>query len=50
MPEFLSQIQFIATASMDTPGTGFATLYLNTDGYLYVKFPNGSETKLHAGS
>jgi hypothetical protein len=50
MPKFLTDIQFIATSSMDTPSTGFATLYLNTDGYLYVKFPNGSESKLHVGS
>ena len=46
MAQFLSEIQFVATSSIETPGAGFITLYMNTDGYLYVKFPNGSEARL----
>ena len=46
MAKFLTEIQFVATSSMDTPGAGFITLYMNTDGFLYVKFPNGSEARL----
>ena len=46
MAQFLTEIQFAATGSMDTPEAGFIVLYMNTDGYLYVKFPNGSEARL----
>lgn len=46
MPKFLSEIQFAATGSMESPDPGFITLYVNTDGNLYAKFSNGSQTKL----
>jgi hypothetical protein len=46
MPKFLSEIQLVATGSIETPDPGFVTLYVNTDGNLYAKFSNGSETKL----
>ena len=46
MAQFLTQLQFVATSSMDTPEAGFIALYMNTDGYLYIKFPNGSEARL----
>ena len=46
MAQFLTEIQFVATSSMDTPPLGLVTLYMQTDGYLYVKFPNGSEARL----
>ena len=46
MAQFLTEIQFVATSSMDTPPSGFVSLYMQNDGYLYVKFPNGSEARL----
>lgn len=46
MAQFLTEIQFVATSSMDTPPFGFIALYMQTDGYLYVKFPDGSEARL----
>jgi hypothetical protein len=46
MAKFLTEIQFVTTSSMDTPEPGFVVLYMNIDGYLYVKFPNGSEARL----
>ncbi len=46
MAQFLTEIQFVATGSMDTPESGLVALYMNTDGYLYVKFSNGSEARL----
>jgi hypothetical protein len=46
MPKFLSEIQFAATGSMESPDPGFITLYVNTDGNLYAKFSNGSQTRL----
>lgn len=46
MAKFLTEIQFVATGSMDTPPSGFVTIYANTDGFLYVKFSNGAEARL----
>lgn len=46
MAQFLTEIQFATTGSMDTPEIGFITLYAKTDGNLYVKFSNGIEKKL----
>jgi hypothetical protein len=46
MAQFLTEIQFISTSSMDTPESGLIALYMNTDGFLYIKFPNGSEARL----
>jgi hypothetical protein len=46
MAQFLTEIQFVATSSTDTPESGLIALYMNTDGFLYVKFPNGSEARL----
>jgi len=46
MAQFLTEIQFVATSSMDTPEPGFVTIYMNTDGNLYAKFSNGSQTRL----
>ena len=46
MPKFLSEIQFVTTGSMDTPGSGFITLYANTDGNLYAETSDGNQVKL----
>ncbi len=46
MPQFLTDIQFVATSSIETPESGFVTLYLKTDGYMYVKLSNGTEYRL----
>jgi hypothetical protein len=46
MAQFLTEIQFISTSSMDVPESGLIALYMNTDGFLYIKFPNGSEARL----
>jgi len=46
MAQFLTEIQFVSTGSIEIPEAGFITLYMNTDGFLYVKFPNGSEARL----
>lgn len=46
MPKFLTEIQFVATGSIETPDSGFVTLYMNTDGFLYVKFSDGTQAKL----
>jgi hypothetical protein len=46
MAQFLTKIQFAATGSIETPESGLIALYANTDGYLYVKFSNGSEARL----
>jgi hypothetical protein len=44
--KFLTDIQLTATGSIETPDVGFVNMYLNTDGYIYVKFPNGSQTRV----
>lgn len=44
--QFLSDIQFIATGSISAPPTGFVAIYLKTDGLLYVKKPNGTESRI----
>jgi len=46
MAQFLTDIQFISTSSIDTPESGFVTVYMNTDGYLYAKFPDGQQARL----
>lgn len=46
MAQFLSEIQFAATSSMETPEAGFITLYANTDGYLYAKLSDGTQIRL----
>lgn len=46
MPKFLTEIQFIATGSIETPELDFITLYMNTDGNLYAKTSNGNQIKL----
>ena len=46
MAQFLTNLQFISTSSMDTPEPGFVTIYMKTDGYLYAKFSNGTEARL----
>jgi hypothetical protein len=47
MAKFLNNIQLSATGSMESPNSGSVTLYLNTDGYLYVKFSNNSQTRVN---
>jgi hypothetical protein len=47
MPKFLSEIQLVATSSIETPDPGFVTLYVNTDGNLYAKTSNGNQVKLN---
>jgi hypothetical protein len=44
--QFLTEIQFAVTGSMDTPEAGFITLYAKTDGNIYAKLSNGTEKKL----
>ena len=44
---FLSEIQLVATSSIETPDPGFVTLYVNTDGNLYAKTSNGNQVKLN---
>ena len=46
MPKFLTEIQFAATGSIESPDPGFITLYVNTDGFLYAKLSNGTQVKL----
>jgi hypothetical protein len=46
MAQFLTEIQFVSTSSIETPESGFVTLYMKTDGFLYVKFSDGSEARL----
>lgn len=46
MPKFLTEIQFAATGSMESPDPGFITLYVNTDGNLYAETSNGNQVKL----
>jgi hypothetical protein len=44
--KFLSEIQFATTSSIESPPSGFITIYANTDGYLYAETPNGNQIKL----
>ena len=46
MAQFLSEIQFVTTGSIENPEPGFITIYANTDGFLYAKLPNGTQVKL----
>jgi hypothetical protein len=46
MPQFLTEIQFGSTGSMDTPDANSITIYLNTNGHLYAKFTDGSQFRL----
>lgn len=49
MAQFLTEIQFATTGSIETPEPGFVTIYANTDGNLYAKFSNGSQVRLSVG-
>jgi hypothetical protein len=44
--KFLTEIQFGNTGSMDTPDPNSITIYLNDNGHLYAKLPNGTQYKL----
>jgi hypothetical protein len=46
MAQFLTEIQLVATTTVDTPQSGFITLYANTDGYLYAILSNGTQVRL----
>jgi hypothetical protein len=46
MAQFLTEIQFATTGSIETPESGFITLYANTDGYLYARLSNGTQIRL----
>lgn len=46
MAKFLTEIQFAATSSIETPEPGFITIYANTDGFLYARLSNGTQVKL----
>lgn len=46
MAQFLTEIQFAVTGSIETPEVGFITIYADTDGFLYAKLSNGTQTKL----
>ncbi len=44
--KFLSEIQFATTSSMESPPSGFITIYANTDGNLYAETSDGNQIKL----
>ena len=44
--KFLSEIQFATTSSMESPPSGFITIYANTDGNLYAETSDGNQVKL----
>ena len=46
MAKFLTDIQFVSASSIETPDPGFVTVYMNVDGYLYAKFPDGQQARL----
>jgi len=46
MPKFLTEIQFAATGSIESPDPGFITLYVNTDGNLYAETSDGNQIQL----
>jgi len=46
MAQFLTEIQFVTTSSMETPEPGFITIYANTDGFLYARLSNGTQVRL----
>jgi hypothetical protein len=46
MAQFLTEIQFATTSSMENPEPGFITIYANIDGFLYAKLSNGTQVKL----
>jgi hypothetical protein len=41
--EVSRDIQLVATGSINSPNPGFITMYMNTDGKLYLKRPDGSQ-------
>jgi hypothetical protein len=47
MAQFLTEIQFATTGSIETPESGFITMYANTNGYLYAKLSNGTQIRLN---
>jgi hypothetical protein len=44
--KFLDNIQLVATGSIETPPAGFIVMYMNTDGLLYIKDANGTQTRI----
>jgi len=46
MAQFLTEIQFATTSSIESPPSGFITIYTNTDGFLYAVLSNGTQVKL----
>ena len=46
MAQFLTEIQFVTTSSMESPPSDFITLYANTDGNIYAETSNGVQVKL----
>lgn len=47
MPQFLTEIQFATTSSIETPEPGFIILYVNTDGNIYAKTSDNNQVKLN---
>jgi hypothetical protein len=41
--EVSRDIQLVTTGSINAPNPGFITMYMNTDGKLYLKRPDGSQ-------
>jgi hypothetical protein len=41
--EVSRDIQLVATGSISNPNSGFITMYINTDGKLYLKRSDGSQ-------
>ena len=46
MAQFLTEIQFATTSSMESPPSGFIIIYANTEGFLYAMLSNGTQVKL----
>jgi len=47
MITFLTDVQLVTSGSVATPPVGFVTLYANTDGNLYIKNSNGTQTQIN---
>ena len=43
---FLTEIQFATSSSMESPPSGFITIYANIDGNLYAETSDGTQVKL----
>jgi hypothetical protein len=44
--KFLTEIQLVTSSSIESPPSGFITIYANTDGNLYTETSDGNQVKL----